>query len=145
MAGTFSTASLAIMKHLIGIAICIALFSAHADACSSAPPNVKDASSLFLGYATGLRQPDLEAEYLGGESANVTGMARGYPLLLVRVAQTESLKGRAPKIVEATSPCALPIVIGDKVLVAQLQGEFVAYPADFLDSVEAVREALRDR
>lgn len=119
-------------------------FAANVLACQPAPPSVRSSDAIFVGYVTGERWPDLEAEYSGGTNASTLGNARGYPLLLLRVVQTERLKGNAPHIVEAISPCALPVEAGERVFVSHIDGEYRVYPADIPGYEKAVREALRD-
>ena len=134
------------MNHLPTILLVVFsfAFTANVAACQPAPPSVRNSDAIFVGYVTGERWPDLEAEYSGGMKASTVGNARGYPLLMLRVVQTERLKGDAPQIVEAISPCALPIEAGERVLVSHLDGEYRIYPADMPGYEQAVREALRD-
>lgn len=134
------------MKHLptILFAILASTFAANVAACQTAPPSVRDSDAIFLGYETGERWPDSEAEYTGGRNASTVGNARGYPLFILRVVQTDRLKGNAPQTVEAISPCALPVEAGEKVSVSHRKGQYRVYPADLPGYKEAVREALRD-
>ena len=134
------------MKTIAAIfVLCVSVLPAAGTACEPGPPNVKISDAIFIGYVTGERWPDLEAEYAGGKKASDVGNARGYPMLVVRVLQTEPLKGRAPKVVEATSPCGLPFQPGDRVVVNHINEEYRVYPAQFTDGENAVRETLRNR
>lgn len=133
------------MKHLPTILVALFLSSSAANvaACEPAPPSARGSDAIFVGYVTGERWPDLEAEYAGGAKASTIGNARGYPMLLLRVVQTERLKGNAPHIVEAVSPCALPIKAGERVVVSHSSGGYGVYPAAMVGGEQAIRKALR--
>jgi hypothetical protein len=135
------------MKQMFNIvmALCAASLPPQAMACEPGPPDVQAADALFVGYVTGERWPDMENEYLRGANASKVGNARGYPMLLLRIAQTESLKGHAPDVVEAISPCALPIQAGERVLVEHSKGEYRVYPSNLFGSEQAARNVLRKR
>jgi hypothetical protein len=136
----------AVMSRLfaVGVASCACCFAAGSAACEPGPPDVQSAEAIFVGYVTGERWPDLEAQYAGGAKASAVGTARGYPLLILRVVQTESLAGASPQIVEAVSPCALPINAGERVVVWRNDGKYSAYPAALAGGEKAVRRALRE-
>lgn len=53
--------------------------------------------------------------------------------LRVRVAVDQVLVGHAPSNTEGVSPCAFPINDGERVIVAQIYGELVVYPADMYE------------
>lgn len=128
------------------VVVFLSLSSLQVKACQPGSPNVGRADALFIGYVTGERWPDMEAEYLGGKSASDVGNARGYPLLVARVVQTELLKGNAPGVVEATSLCALPLRAGERVIVEYSNGSYYVWPAElFAGGEKSIREALRRR
>jgi len=55
--------------------------------------------------------------------------------LLVTVDVKRARKGNPPDSVEARSPCALPIKIGETVVVLLIGNDWLAYPADMYESV----------
>ena len=55
------------------------------------------------------------------------------PELLVKVKKIKLLHGRVPSTVTAVSPCALPLQVGERVIVATYAGRRVAFPADMYE------------
>ncbi|WP_139202465.1 hypothetical protein [Frateuria terrea] len=113
--------------------------------CIPFPPSVEKSDAIFLGYVTGERWPDLEEKYNPIAKTGLTTEALGYPVLLFRVVQTEQLKGTAPRVVEAISPCALPIRAGERVVVSHDGEKYWAYPADAPDGEQKIRKALGEQ
>lgn len=48
--------------------------------------------------------------------------------LLVRIAVVKVIKGSSPSVIEAASPCALPVKDGETVIVFNSEGRTLVYP-----------------
>ena len=57
----------------------------------------------------------------------------GMPEMLVKIERLEILSGRTPATVSAVSPCALPLQLGERVVVATFAGRRYVYPADMYE------------
>lgn len=109
------------------IILCLML-SSTALACSPAPLGITEArraDAAFVGEATRLQwvKPKFD--------------------LFVYVTPIETLKGTPASSVKALSPCGSPIEVGQRVIVAELRGQFYVYPANEYE--RRFREALRYR
>lgn len=109
------------------LAISVLCWGQQARGCIPIPPNVEGASAIFVGYVTGERWPDIEAKYAQTGQAGPTASEFGYPVILLRVVRTEQLKGMCPRVVEAVSPCALPIRADERVVAWHSAGIYWVY------------------
>ena len=80
-----------------------------------------------------------EAVFIG-EATRLQSVKPNFDLF-VYVTPSETLKGRAEKSVRAQSPCAAPIDLGQRVVVAAWRGKFYVYPAKEYEG--RFREAFR--
>ena len=61
------------------------------------------------------------------------------PEMLIRIERLEILSGKAPIVVTAVVPCAMPLAPGERVVVATFYGRRYVYPADMYE--ESFRNA----
>lgn len=92
----------------------------------SAMPAVSMACTPFAPSVAYARQASFAA--VGRAISNRWDSSRGD--LVVRVAVDQILVGHAPNNPVGVSPCAVPINDGERVVLAEIDGELVVYPAD---------------
>lgn len=111
---------------VVAFAISTAALSQGASACNPVTPDeamAREASAIFVGTAMSTR------------------CSYDVPHLRVTVRVNEALRGIAPTEISATSPCALPIREGERVVVVVFkQGYRAVYPSDLAE--EALRAGM---
>ena len=125
------------MKFLIGA--CLYLIPLLGLACSPGPftpeESAKKSDSVLVGYVTGIFFPTYERYLL--ETGREVKMGQLY----LRIAITETLKGRHTKIVETQSGCHNHRP-GDRVVVLREDGVFRVRDAEYDDTEARVRRAV---
>ena len=120
----------------------LAIFAGEAFACMPAFPSeelARGGRNVLVGTveSKSFVQRPPGASVAGLSSTNNRSLAK--PELLVRIRTLQLIHGKATPVITAVSPCALPLRVGERVVVATYSGRRIAFPADMYE--ESFRRA----
>ena len=105
------------------------------------------AALLAISLRAAACVPPMPDRFFGEDGFILVGTATGSTwqsrssVYLVTFKVTEVLRGKAPQVLSAESPCGFPIQNGERVLVGMSFGKPVVYPA-FPAAEQEVRDSL---
>jgi hypothetical protein len=102
------------------------------------PPRHGKTDLALVGYVTGVRYPDFEAQVLAGEPEP------GAQERLLRIAPHEVLRGTPQSAIEVRAPCdwPRPKLLERVVVIRATEGHLLVFSAEHTEA--KVREALRN-
>jgi len=106
-------------------------------ACMGAFPSeslAKKGRNIVVGtvLSTKFVERPTNAAVVGVASTNSRSLSQ--PEMLAKVEVQEILKGKAPGVVTAVSPCSFPLKIGERVVVATYDGRRVVFPSHMYEA-----------